>query len=183
MKVNVSVENYYQYAFPMPTVLITCNDDKGKTNIVTVAWHTTLSRKPPFYGVSLASKRYSYELIKKTKEFAINFIPYELGRKAHFCGTHSGRRTDKAKETNLQMEPAKKIRTPILTDAYVNFECTLHHEIPVGDHILLVGEVVAVHAEEHAFINDILNTDHTQPLWYLGNNRYTTLDKTKVFTF
>lgn len=183
MKIDLPLENYYQYAFPMPTVLITCNDAKGNTNIITIAWHTTLSSKPPLYGISIAAKRHSYECIKTTKEYAINFIPFELGQKAHFCGTHTGRELDKIKETNLILESAQKIHVPLLADSYVSFECILRDEIPIGDHIFLVGEVVAVQAEEHAYIDDQLNTDHTQPLWYLGDNRYTTLNKTKVYTF
>ncbi|MDG6229805.1 MAG: flavin reductase family protein, partial [Candidatus Thermoplasmatota archaeon] len=134
MKLQASLDKFYQYAFPMPTVLITCTDEEGNTNVVTVAWHTSLSRKPPLYGVSLAFKRFSLEIIKKTKEYAVNFISYELMEKAHYCGTHSGRNTDKITDTNLHMGPAQKIQTPLLTDAYANFECVLQQTIPLGDH-------------------------------------------------
>ena len=177
MKISVAIENFYQYAFPMPTVLVTCNDPQGKPNIVTIAWHTTLSRKPPLYGISLASKRYSYELIRKTKEFAVNFIPYELVRQAHFCGTHTGRKTDKIHETKLTLLPAQHIQAPLIKEAYAHLECTLKEEVLVGDHILLVGEVVAVHADDHAFVDDLLQIDRVQPLYYIGENSYTTLNR------
>ena len=60
MKVEGNMDKFYQYAFPMSTVLVTCNDNYGKTNIVTVAWHTTISKDPSLYGISLANKRYSF---------------------------------------------------------------------------------------------------------------------------
>ena len=33
MKVNGNMDNFYYYAFPMQAVLVTCNDENGKTNI------------------------------------------------------------------------------------------------------------------------------------------------------
>ena len=41
----------------MQTVLVTCNNHKGKPNIITLAWHTPLSSKPPLYGIAIAPKR------------------------------------------------------------------------------------------------------------------------------
>ena len=81
----------------------------GKTNIITLAWHTPISRKPPLYGISIAPKRYSHALIEKSKEFVINFIPYSLVEAAQFCGTHSGRSTDKLCKTGLTLAPSKKL--------------------------------------------------------------------------
>ena len=114
MKVNGALKKFYQHAFPMPTVLVTCNDQKGKTNIITIAWHTTISKNPPLYGISIAPGRYSHDLIKENKEFVVNFVPYELVDKAHFCGTHSGKKTDKTSETKLTLAPSKKVKVPII---------------------------------------------------------------------
>ena len=95
MKINGKINKFYYYAFPMQAVLVTCNDEKGKTNVITIAWHTTISKKPPLYGISVAPGRYSYDLISKTKEFVVNFTPYSLSKIVLFFGTHSGRKTFK----------------------------------------------------------------------------------------
>ena len=61
----------------MQAAILTCTDKTGKTNPITAAWHTPISeKKPALYGVSIAPSRYSYKLIKESKEFAINFAPY-----------------------------------------------------------------------------------------------------------
>ncbi len=176
MKVNKTLAHFYHYAFPMQTALVTCNDDKGKTNIITLAWHTPISRTPPLYGISLSPKRYSYDCIQKTKEFVINFIPYALAPQAHYCGTHSGRNNDKAKNTHLTLTPSTKLKTPLIAEGYAHLECTLVKTIPIGDHDLIIGEVVAATADDHAFTNDLLNIEQQQPLYYIGDNKYTTLD-------
>jgi len=183
MKVQGTIENYYHYAFPMQTVLVTSQDEKNHTNIITLAWHTPISRKPPLYGISLSPKRYSYAQIKKRKEFVINFIPYSLVEAADYCGTHSGRNTDKLCYTGLTLSPGKKLSTPRIKEAYAHLECTLVKSLTLGDHTLLVGEVVAVSADKNAFQNELLRTDRIHPVYYIGDNAYTTLDRVKRKTF
>jgi len=183
MKAEGNLHNYYHYAFPMQTVLVTCNDEKGTTNIITLAWHTPISRNPPFYGVSISPHRYSHRLIENTKEFIVNFIPYSLVEAAHYCGTHSGRTTEKLCATGLTLIPSKKLKTPRIKEGYAHLECTLNRQITVGDHTLFIGEVVAVSANKDAFINDLLRTDRIHPLYYIGENSYTTLDRAKRKTF
>jgi len=179
MKVNAPLDHFYHYAFPMQTVLVTCNDETGNTNIITLAWHTPLSRIPPLYGICLAPKRYSHGLIEKTKEFVINFVPYALVETANYCGTHTGRTTDKVGETNVTLIPSTKLKVPLIKEGYAHLECTLQQSMPLGDHTLFVGNVVAVSADKNAFEDDLLCTTTVHPLYYIGENTYTTLDKTK----
>ncbi len=183
MKTQGTIEKYYHYAFPMQTVLVTCNDGKGNTNIITLAWHTPISRNPPLYGISISPKRYSYTLIKKSKEFVVNFIPYSEVEAAEYCGTHSGRNTDKLCHTGLTLIPAQKLSTPLIKEGYAHLECELVKSMPLGDHTLFVGKVVAVSADENAFQNELLRTERIHPVYYIGQNAYTTLDGIKRKTF
>jgi len=175
MKTDGSLKEFYQYAFPMQAVLVTCKD-KEKTNIVTVAWHTPISLDPPLYGISLSSKRYSFELIRRSKEFAVNFAPFEILEIVHYCGTHSGRSVDKVKETRLTLIPAKRIKTPLLKECYAHLECKLKDTIELGDHFLVVGEVVSTVINRECFKEHILKIEDIKPVYYLGGNMYTTID-------
>ncbi len=183
MKVKGNIEKYYHYAFPMQTILVTCNDPAGKTNIITLAWHTPISSHPPLYGISISPKRYSYKLIKKSKEFVINFIPYSLAKAADFCGTHTGKTTDKPCKTGLTLVSSRKLSTPLINEGYAHLECTLVKNVTLGDHSFFIGEVVAVSADKNAFTDELLRTDHIHPLYYIGENVYTTLDRAKRKTF
>lgn len=174
-----NIEKFYQYAFPMQAAILTCMDKNGKTNPITVAWHTTISKKPALYGVSIAPSRYSYELIKESKEFAINFAPYEILEKIHYCGTKSGRTTDKIKETGLTLSNSEKIKTKIIKECFANLECKLYKSIELGDHTFFVGEVVSTKINEDAFENDVLNNKKAKPCYYLGSNRYTKISDIK----
>ncbi|MBN2599959.1 MAG: flavin reductase family protein [Candidatus Thermoplasmatota archaeon] len=183
MKVKGTLEHYYHYAFPMQTVLVTCKDQKNNTNIITLAWHTPISRTPPLYGISLSPKRYSHALIKKSKEFVVNFIPYSKVEAAQYCGTRSGRTVDKPCQTGLTLIPGTTLSTPRIKEGYAHLECTLAKSITVGDHTLFIGTVVAVSADDTAFQNELLRTDRVHPVYYIGQNAYTTLDRAKRKTF
>ena len=180
MKINCDMKKFHNYAFPMPAVLVTCCNKKGETNVITIAWHTTISKKPPLYGISVAPSRYSHGIIQESKEFIVNFVPYSLVDKVHFCGTHSGRKTDKIKEAGLTLIPSKKIKTPVIEECYAHLECKLYDSLTLGDHNWLVGEVVNVMADEKAFIDDVLDNKIIEPTFYVGTNNYTTIDKNKT---
>lgn len=177
MKVNGDIDKFYHYAFPMQAVLVTCNDEHKKTNPIAIAWHTPISRNPPLYGISISPKRYSHEIIEKTKEFVVNFMPYKLVDKIDFCGTHTGRETNKIEETKLTLMPAQKVKVSLIKEAYAHLECRLNKKLPLGDHTLFVGEVINILVDENAFKDDLLDNKKIQPAYYIGGNEYTTLDK------
>ena len=179
MKVKGSMDKFYYYAFPMQAVLVTCNDENEKTNIITIAWCTPISKEPPLYGISVAPKRHSHGIIEKSKEFVINFAPYELVDKVHFCGTHSGRKTNKIDETKLTLLPSEKVKTPLIKECFAHLECKLHKTLTLGDHTFFIGEVVNVLADEDAFEDDLLINEKIQPTYYIGGNEYTAIDKTR----
>jgi len=179
MKEIANIEKFYQYAFPMQAALLTSVDNSGKTNIITVAWHMPISKKPPLFGVSIAPSRYSHDLIKNSKEFVINFAPYELVEKIHYCGTHSGRNTDKQKDTNLTFIDSKINKTKSIKECFSHLECKLLKIISLGDHSLVVGEIVKVVFSEDIFENDILKTEKTKPCFYLGNKVYSDISDNK----
>jgi len=175
MKVKGNLDNFYEYAFPSQAVLVTCKDENNKTNVLTIAWHTTISKKPPLFGISVGPTRYSHDLIKDSKEFVVNFVPYDLVDKVHFCGTKSGINIDKLKHINLNLQHIEGFQTPIIKECYAHLLCKLYKSFDLGDHTFFVGEVVSALYNENAFVNDILDTEKVQPCYYIGGNTYTTI--------
>jgi flavin reductase (DIM6/NTAB) family NADH-FMN oxidoreductase RutF len=179
MKIKCNIEKFYNFAFPMSTVLVTCNDENNKTNVITIAWHTTISKKPPLYGISIAPGRFSYDLIKKSGEFVINFTSFDLVDKVNFCGTHSGRKIDKIKNTKLTLIDSEKIKTPSIQECYAHYECILYDSFDLGDHTLFIGEVVNARVDDSTIDKDIIDNEKIQTCFYLGGNTYSRLDKNK----
>lgn len=172
-----NMDKFYYYGFPMQAALVTCKDKKDNVNVLTVAWHTTISKKPPLFGISIAPSRYSHGLIEESKEFVVNFASIDLVDKVNFCGTHSGRNTDKIKKTGLSLLDSEKIDTPSIKECYSHLECKLFEKKTLGDHTFFIGEVVNARHNENAFSKGMIDIKQVKPCLYRGGNTYTTLDE------
>ena len=89
------------------------------------------------------NKRYSYKLILDQGEFAINVPTAEIVEKMHKCGITSGRDMDKFKEHGLTPLKPQVINSKLIKECYGHLECKVWNTMECGDHLLIVGEVVA----------------------------------------
>ncbi|MBA7483304.1 MAG: flavin reductase family protein [Spirochaeta sp.] len=145
MKIDVE---YLEYMWPMRHFLVTCGDIAGKSNIIAVSFCMPVSKVPPQVACAIGRSTYSYELIKSSKEFAVNVPPEDLKTKIHYCGFHSGFKVDKFAETGLTSQPARKLRAPIIAECVAHLECKVIQEIETGDKSLFIGEVIDAYADE-----------------------------------
>ena len=139
------VEEAFARRFPEAVVLVTTRSPEGKPNIITLGWWMRTSHKPPMVAISVAHKRFSYELLVRTGEFVLVIPPEEWADAAWLCGTKSGRDVDKFSQTGLKALNADKVSPPLIEGAVAQFECVVRAMVPTGDHTVFAGEVVAAH--------------------------------------
>lgn len=174
-----SVGEFYQH-YPKVAAILTVNAG-GKRNAMAVAWHSSISFKPPLYGVAVAPKRFTYQLILESKEFGINFVPFEAAELIASVGGSGGKGIDKFSKFGIVEEKPLKTNVPILRDAYAGYECKLVDNKIYGDHAWVVGEVVAVHLTEDVFTaKGTLDLGKLNPALYLGAELYMTTDRKSV---
>lgn len=131
--------------YPEQLVIAIARDKNGKPNPITLGWTMIVSHNPPMMAIAVANKRYSLEAINHSKCFTIAFPSTEMAEETLFFGTRSGRNTDKLAESNCPTLPAEKIDSVLLAGAVANFECTLQSQFQTGDHVTLIGKIVASH--------------------------------------
>lgn len=160
-----------------PITLITASY-RGRHNVIPVAYVMPVSLRPPLVAVSISPERYSYDIIHKTEEFALNLPARRLVHHVQFLGSVSGDDVDKLELTKLPTFRARRLDTVLLEGCVGWVECALEEEYEAGDHMLLVGRVVAATVEEDAFDDHwLLTDDDEKPLHYLGANYYGTLQE------
>ena len=158
-------------------VILVSSAYKDKTNIITLAWKTPLSHKPPLVGISIAKSHFSRELIEKSEEFIINVPDLDLLEKVVFCGKVSGRDVDKFKQTKLTPLKANRlVKTPLISECIGNLECYLRDIREIGDHKLFVGEIIYAQVEENLF-EQTWNVDKTRLIYHLGGSFFTSSDR------
>ena len=131
--------------FPTPLGLVTCRDEEGKPNIITLAWVGVVNSEPPMIGISVRPSRYSHACIKRSKEFVVNLPSREMVREVDACGVLSGKETDKFNTMKWTPVPADKVKPPLIGECSVQMECLVKHCLSLGSHDLFLGEVIALH--------------------------------------
>jgi flavin reductase (DIM6/NTAB) family NADH-FMN oxidoreductase RutF len=139
----------YPAVFPVPSVLVTVYDEeKSRSNIITIAWAGNVCSEPPTVGISVRPARYSNRLLKKEMEFIINIPTVDLLESVDKCGTLSGRDVDKFEVAGLTPEPGKHVRAHHIKECPVSIEAKVRHIINLGVHDLFLAEIVGVFVEE-----------------------------------
>ncbi|MFA5065725.1 MAG: flavin reductase family protein [Dehalococcoidia bacterium] len=170
---------FYQH-YPRTAAIVTVSHE-GRRNAMAVAWHCPVSFNPPLYGIAVAPKRFSYNMICGSGQFAINFMPLDSAETIAAVGGSSGSLSDKFTQFDLQDAPAIKTEAPILKEAYAAYECMVFDNRIFGDHAWIIGSIVAVHADGEVFKADgTLDLDLLQPALYLGAETYCAVDKSKT---
>jgi len=177
--ISEDVGEYYHH-YPKVATVITAQA-KGKENAMAAAWHSSISYKPPIYGVAISPKRFTYQLIIDSKEFGVNFLPFEAVELIAKVGGSAGQDIDKFERFGIAKGKPVKTGVPILEAAYAVYECKLIDDQGYGDHRWLVGEIVAVHVAEEALTPEqVLDMNKVNPILYLGKDLYITTAKDAV---
>jgi len=130
---------------PAPPVLVSCGGMQGwKPNLITIAWAGNVCSDPPMLSISVRPERYSFEIIRTTREFVVNVPSLKQARAVDWCGVVSGRSEDKFAGAGLTPAAALKVRPPIVLECPLNIECRVRESLEQGSHTMFVAEVVAV---------------------------------------
>ena len=133
---------------PVPAVMVSVSDGNGKNNIITVAWAGTICTNPPMLSMSVRPERYSYEMIKSTKEFVVNLTTRDLVRACDYCGVTSGRDVDKFEKMKLTPIKLPNVSVPGIKESPVNIECRVKKIEELGSHTMFIADVVGVTVDD-----------------------------------
>lgn len=140
---------FIQYYPSLVAVVVVKSGDE--TTLMAAGWHTALSFAPALYAVSVSPKRHTYGLLKRAREFTVNWMPASSYELIAQVGSTSGREYDKIEQFGIKTDPSVVIKSPVLTDAYASYECKVQEIRRYGDHDLVVGEIVQWHIDSDWF--------------------------------
>lgn len=124
------------------TVVSAC-DAAGLPAGLTVNSFTSVSLRPPLISVNIDREASLHGAIVGAAEFAVNVLRREQEPVSRlFAGE------DRSVAPPTLWAPGPGGRCPILANTLATFWCRHHTAIPMGDHTILVGELIA--GERHA---------------------------------
>lgn len=96
--------------YPLPAILVSCGNSPDTHNLITISWTGTICSDPAMTYVSIRPTRYSYEIIKRTREFVINLTTEQLAFATDLCGVKSERDIDKFALAKLTKKKLSMLR-------------------------------------------------------------------------
>jgi len=149
-------------------LLLVSQGADGIPNVMAIGWGTIGSIwSRAIFIVLVRFSRHTFSRLEQVNDFTVNVPPRELTAAVGHCGSVSGREHDKFQEMHLTPVPSREVRSPIIQECIVHYECrTLHRNdvvpealtqavrdecYPAGDfHRIYFGEIVAAYADEDA---------------------------------
>lgn len=152
---------------PVPAVLVTAGTMET-SDITTLAWVGTLCSEPPMIGVGVRPTRWLHHLIVDGGAFVVNVCDVAHVRELDLCGMVSGRDTDKWALARLTREPGTATAVPLVAECPLNIECVVRQTLHLGSHDLFIGEVAAVHVDEHIQVKGRIDGAAFDPVCYIA---------------
>lgn len=158
-KRDFPVSNVRRYLEPGPIVLVS-SKWQGKTNIMTLGWHTVLEFSPSLVGLMISGGNHSFDMIRNSRECVINLPTTALTDTVVKIGNTSGAEIDKFAAFDLTAEEAQEVEAPLIGECHASFECRLHEDALVERYNFFIFEVVKAHAAA--------SPKHPETLHYTG---------------
>ena len=140
---EVSAKEAFDKFKPESCVFVISVDENSKPSGMIAGWNMKCSAEPPLFAVSLSKKGNTQKLIRQSREFVVSVPNKELEKDVESFGSTHGNEVDKFNESKIETEKAKFVKSPLLKNATVNFECRLEKEVDSGDHIIFIGAILA----------------------------------------
>lgn len=149
------------HAQPRLSALLVCGE-----NFMPVAWHMPVSKAPFRYAVAIRDENKTYDLVHLLEEFSINFMDYSYMEAMEISGSmHGG---DKFGATDLHPKEPKEIKSKLIEEAYMIYECKVVEVANFGDHDVFVVDVLCIHNKDEKDVS---------PTLFLGRGYYETTSK------
>jgi flavin reductase (DIM6/NTAB) family NADH-FMN oxidoreductase RutF len=148
--------------------LITSDGSNGP-NVMAAEWTHHISYSPSLIAVNIRGRNTTAENIIDSKEFGANLAAEDQNILCSLAGRYSGKHLDKIaffKEIGVVFYKANKIKALLIRGAAMNAECKLIRQEEIGDHIMFVGEIIEITADEN--IKPLVY--HNGKYWKLGDN-------------
>ncbi|MDE4907221.1 flavin reductase family protein [Methanogenium marinum] len=153
--------------YPNPVLLICTYSSDGRPDAMTAAWAGICCSKPPCISVGIQKSRQTWENIKDRGEFMVCIPPESLVKETDYFGIASGKNLNKFTETGLTPVTSDVIEAPYIEECPIAIACRARNLMPIGSHILIIGEILSILADEDACGEDgIPDMSLIRPLLY-----------------
>lgn len=129
-------------SYPTGVTIVTALNEKGEPMGLTVNSFASVSLSPLMVLWCIDRRVSIFEEFQKTNAFAVHILGND---QADACWAFAGKSADRFAEVNWKLS---EHQLPIISDSLGILECKKVNQIDAGDHVIYVGEVIALSKQE-----------------------------------
>jgi flavin reductase (DIM6/NTAB) family NADH-FMN oxidoreductase RutF len=164
---------------PRPIAFITTVNLAGRANAAPFSWFCGLATRPPLLGISLSPRdgepKDTLRNLRDTSEFVVNVVTEAMAAQVVRASGDWPADVDELALTGLTPLPADRVRPPRVAESPVNLECRLVREVPLGENVFVVGEILCAHVKDEVLVEGRVEVTRLRPLARLGGDQYAPL--------
>lgn len=160
---QIDLSKWYRTLAPRTTVLVSTVDKQGNSNAAPFSFVMPVSVNPPVIAIAMVATRHTLANIRETGDFVVNVPGEKILSKLWICGKSLPKGMSEIKEAGLTEEKAGQVSSPRIKEALAWYECKLRAEIEAGDHLIILGDIVAAQTSEQ---------EEAQPLLHIGGTDF-----------
>ncbi|MFW2381124.1 MAG: flavin reductase family protein [Acidimicrobiales bacterium] len=141
---TIDPENFRRVLGNMPTgvTIVTAQPPAGPVGVA-IGSFVSISLDPPLVGFFLGNQSQSGAGLREAGSFCVNVLCHT---QLELCATMASRAEDKFE--NWEWSPAPATNSPLFPGIRAFIDCSIDDIIPVGDHDLFIGRVLALDTVE-----------------------------------
>ncbi len=147
----------------------------GRDALLTVAWVVPVSYVPSRVAIAVSRERYSYDIIRGSRMFAVNVMEFDYVEAVYRAGTLSGRDVeDKFAACGLTRGVGRTLPIAVVEEALGVVECRVIRVVEAGDHDLFIGDVVDAYVRGKYTTH--WDVSSYRPILYISEGHFITID-------
>jgi flavin reductase (DIM6/NTAB) family NADH-FMN oxidoreductase RutF len=164
---------------PRPIAFVSTVSAAGHTNLAPFSYFNAISSEPPLVTIAISDRgddpKDTLRNIRETNEFVVNVVSEPLlDAMVHTAGEWP-RSTSEFGASGLTPAASERVRPPYVAESPLQLECVLHREIPLGNSILIVGEVILGRVRDDVMVDGRVDPAKLAPIGRLGGELYAAL--------
>jgi len=169
---------FYKALAPRPVVLISTIDKKGRPNAAPFSFVMPVSIDPGIIAFASAPNRDTLLNIRETKEFVVNVPSENILKGLWLCAINVPRGVNEIERSGLHEEKSRVVKPPRIRECIAWFECKLKFEREMGDHVIVVGDVLCSEIRDELIRdNGNLDVGKARVLMHIGGNEFGICDR------
>jgi flavin reductase (DIM6/NTAB) family NADH-FMN oxidoreductase RutF len=143
---------------PRPIAWVVTQDAQGRRNAAPFSFFNVFANDPPVVGFSAGERlsggnKDTIENIRATGQFVVCLVGEETATAMNVTGAEVETGVDETRLAGLSVLPSVKVAPPRIAESPVAMECETFQIVPIGDYVLILGRVLAMHIRDDCVLD------------------------------